>query len=666
MASYQSYQVESSNQHAVSSVISQHPETFYKPMRHSTGGWGISLLPGHRMLTVAPSGSKPRFVSSDISYNNGSFSISNETLYFNSTYSRQITVFVNDSRLLIKNSILRINELIGNYSYFFLTGHGSVISIVNSEIIEGAAAVSFIPVISLNDTFLSANSSAFLSSGELLNTVSSPYIEISGSWFSGNGTLMQAKDIGTMTVEGTAFSVKGTTLDSASDFSGIISVYNASRLIFLDNSISSSGENAAYGMIAGNVKSFQFFNSTFTFSGQNASESGFDKYGMYIFNSSSLSIENDILSGNEIAASVTGSAYLNFSNLKTNQSEEGLSLAFDNSIRVAYSEFYGGTYGLLITDSSNISTQDNYFHRTLFGIRLIGSYGAYIKATYEQYVISSLQIVDSHNVSVVGIYDILIPYEFNFLEFYGITVAGSKSVTLNSVSMQTAPDSSGGFIDGLSVVYSNFTSVRNLHAVFSGQFVSTAVTLYNSANDSFANSTVLSEGTSGDTGLWIVNSENNSVQTISLYIVGQQAVLMQNSTGNLVASTYMSVDGVSTSGLYAYNSWHNRFENLTINSEGYNAETGIVFQNSSFNSFSNTYVDLTGSFAADFLAKSIDSSHNSFSGFDYYSSYVYLEWVATSLTLALLSATGLFIAATRKTEIKIAREDKIRLKRVKL
>ena len=274
--------------------------------------------------------------------------------------------------------------------------------------------------------------------------------------------------------------------------------------------------------------------------------------------------------------------------------------------------------------------------------------------------------MDSNNVSVVGIYDILIPYEFNFLEFYGITVAGSKSVTLDSVLMQTGPDSSGGFIDGLSVVYSNFPSVRDLHAVFSGQFVSTAVTFYNSANDSFTNSSVLSEGTSGDTGLWIVNSEDNTIQAITLYIVGQQAGLMQNSRGNLLASTYMSVDGASTSGLYAYNSWHNRFENLTIDSEGYNAETGIVFQNSSFNSFSNTYVGLTGSFSAELLAKSIDSSHNSFRGFDYYSSYVYLEWVATSLTLALLSATGLFIAVTRKTEIKIARDDKIRFKRVKL
>lgn len=666
VASYQAYHVESSNRHSVSSVLNQPPEIFYKPMRHLTGGWDTGLLHRHRTLTVAPSGSKPRFISSDISYSNGSFSISNETLYFNSTYSRPITVFVNDSRLLIKNSILRINERIGNYSYFLLTGHGSVISIVNSEVIEGAAVVSFIPVISLNDTFLSVNSSAFLSNGELLNTLSSPYTEISGSWFSGNGTLVQAKDIGTMTVEGTTFSVNGTTLDSTSDFGGIISVYTAFRFTFLGNSISSFDENAAYGMIAGNVKSFQFFNSTFTFSGQNSSEPGFDRYGMYIFNSSSLSIENDIVSGNEIAVSITGSAYLNFSNLKTNQSEEGLSLALDNSIKVAYSEFYGGTYGLLITDSSHISTQDNYFHRTLFGMRLIGIYGAYIEATYEQYVISSLQIVDSHNVSVVGIYDILIPYEFNFLEFYGITVAGSKSVTLDSVLMQTGPDSSGGFIDGLSVVYSNFTSVRDLHAVFSGQFVSTAVTFYNSANDSFTNSSVLSEGTSGDTGLWIVNSENNTIQAITLYIVGQQAVLMQNSTGNLLASTYMSVDGASTSGLYAYNSWHNRFENLTIDSEGYNAETGIVFQNSSFNSFSNTYVGLTGSFSAELLAKSIDSSHNSFRGFDYYSSYVYLEWVATSLTLALLSATGLFIAVTRKTEIKIARDDKIRFKRVKL
>jgi hypothetical protein len=651
---------------AGSMAQSQANGTVYPRVSQGTCGRSCAPTAWHPALNIAHAGGSSHFISSDISYVNGSFSILNETLFFNSTYTRPITVFVNNSRLLIRNSILKINEMTGDYFYFLLTGRGSSISIVSSEIFEAAAVVSFDPAIRLNNTSLSVNHSIFLSTGEILNTAYSSNTYISGSYFSGNGSLINAENAGSMRVEGTAFSVNGSALHPSTAFRSMISVNTASRIAFANDSFYSLDENTAYGMTAGNVNSFKFFNSTFDFSGQNSSEPGFDMYGMHISNTTSLSLENSIVSGNEIAVSVMDSADLNFTNLKTNQSLEGLSLSLDRNISISYSLFYGGTYGLLISDSFDISMQNNYFLRTLFGMRFVDVHSASIKMIFEKYAISSMQIVDSQSVSVMQVYDLLVPYQFNFLEFYGITVAGSKDVTLDSVSMDTAPDSSGGFVDGLSIVYSNFTTVRNLHMLFSGQFVSTAVTLYNSANNSLTGSTVISEGTTGDTGLWIVNSKDNLIQGISLLIIGEQAVLLQNSTDNLITSGSISVDGASTSGLYVYNSWYNRFDNLTIYSEGYNAETGIVFQNSSFNSFSDTYVSLTGSLTSQALARSINSTHNSFRGFDYYSANIYLEWVAVSLALAFLSTAGLYAAVTIKPGKKIPREDRIRLKRIKL
>ncbi len=599
-------------------------------------------------------------VDSNLTFTNGSYEISNRTLIIDSTVLHRISIRLKNSTLLLENSTLELNATLAGSYPFRLYGNNSTLIVSRSKLIDSPAAGRSGSVIQMAfSTIIIGNAILTSSSGSAWEKGRGA-VKVYNSYLYGNGTNVRVSGATGLLISGTTIIENGTLTNESYSASGAIEASSTGNLLLENSSIYIYHEDLEYGLYAENTESAAINNTYFSFNNINSSVANFDKYGIAVIASSSVYADGDILSGNSISLSITGSKNILLESLRMNFSYEGIVLTRDGSVDISSTEFAGGTYAAFISLSLGIRIQDSYVSGSLFGLRLSDVRGALLENIFEQFVISALQIVESSDIRIESMAAELVPYEFNFLEFFGITEALSYDVNITGVRLLTEPDASGGFIDGISLLYANNSTLGDSHILFSGEFVSTAISVYGSENDTVYNSTVISEGTSGDTGLRLYNSTANDVSSAEIGLIGQQALLLQNSPGNSFSDLQLYVDGTSTTGIYMYDSNDNTFSGTSITSEGYNSETGITFQNSSDNSFKQTYLLLTGSFAFQTLVKSMDSVGNRFSGFTYYSAYVNLKWMIASFSLSFMAAAGTVVAAIpRKKRLMTRAEERI-------
>ena len=624
--------------------------------------------------TLAPSlsskGYSTVYITSNSSYNNINFTASNETIVVNSSISRPVSLSFFNSTAIFNNTNIEISHAVNNYGQFTMKFLDSRLIINRSMLNGNSSAPSPAAMIELNNSFASVHDSKLYATGPIIDSVNSSSILLRLSGFYGVGALIAVSICRDVVMTGDSFVSTPTPFIQANASHGtpftVISVASSRSLIFSGNYLNDSGTQADSGLSATKSLHIRVENSIFGSDNATSNTSPKTSAAVFITDCNFTNIDSLRIAGGETGIVLYDGWLANVSRIVTTSDYAGI--IADALIRGTISNVssIGGIFTIILQNSTNVSLVGDSAFGSLFGIRIVFSSGILLDKIYERNVISAVQFVKCRQSALYDAFVELIPDEFNFAEFYGLTIAGSSGITINGVRMVNAPGLNGGFIDGCSVLFTNDSAISNLHMFFSGGFVSTAVYIFRAFGNTVDSTTVASDGTYGDAGMVLIDSGSNAISNATVNLIGTQALLLQYSSNNTFRASSWSVYGTEPHGIYLYWSNHNHFVYTAVVSNGIYSETGIVFNAAQGNIFNVTNVQLTGSFQSALLVQSIQSRNNVFNGFTFFSDATNLYWLSVSFLIALASTTGVFISAHPKRVKPFSKEDEKRLKRYKL
>ena len=651
-----------------SSVAGVNAHTKHAGIIDSTAVTARVILPAERAAALPLSRPDVIYISSNRTYDNVNFVARNELIVINSSLSAPVSLSFINSTAEFSNTAVYVNQKIADYGSFIIRVFDSTLKL-NSSIINGNSTSAFSPaLIELNGSTALVRNSTLSASGTIISAMNSGDIYLRGSEFSGMTGMIYVANSGNVLISSDSFvSIQPPVAHATYPARYTAIDISGSESLFFTSSHMNNTEGLQYtGLSARDVLHTYVNYSTFTFHPNATTRFANSSTAIMIAEGNSAEMNYLTISGGRTCVFVSSVRHVEIGQLAVSSNYSGITVNSISHGTISNVRSDGGTYAIVLQNSSNVSLTGDSAYGSLFGIRILSSSHILLSDIYEQYIISAVQLVKSTESELTGVFAELVPYFFNFAEFYGISVTGSSNITAENISLLSAPGGTGGFLDGFSVVLTNSSTFRDINMFFSGNFVSTAMIVYSSFRNSFDLVSVQSQGTGGDTGMLIIGSEGNSISNASVDIIGTQALLLQYSNWNTFSGTSFAVYGTSPHGVYLYKSNANRFLRTSIISGGYDSETGIVFNGAHNNTFLETRVQLTGSFHSAFLVQSIQSGGNLFRGFSYYSAAENLYWIMSSFLIAFTSAAGALAAAYPRKKRPYSKDEERRLRRIRL